>query len=162
LVKVIDQRLVDELGDQAKAAPRKRSHFNLHEQLDNPVQRLLIALDSNSYVTPHYHPQSNKWELMVGLEGVVVVLIFGVNGEVLERYLVGGDGDAKMIEIPAGAWHSVFSMSDSAVILEVKEGPYTPSSPGCFASWAPAEGDQDIALWLRWARQAKVGDSYSG
>ncbi len=161
MVKIVQQGTIDQLLDDASKSPRKRSHYNLHDHLDSPVQRLLIGLKQGTYVTPHCHQEVNKWELMVVLKGTVGLLLFEPDGSVHARYELSNTGDTTAIEIPPGIWHTVFPVSEIAVIMEVKEGPYLPNSPASFAPWAPAEGVPETKLWLNWASTARVGDHYA-
>ncbi len=159
-MKLVHKTMLNELVNEAEKSPRKRSHFNLHERFESPVQRLVIGLTQGSYVTPHQHSQANKWELMVVLKGAVGLLLFEANGQVQARYELSDKGDNLAMEIPSGTWHSLFPISETALILEIKEGPYIPNTPGCFATWAPAEGEKEAASWLRWALCAGPGDRY--
>jgi cupin fold WbuC family metalloprotein len=51
----------------AAASARKRSHLLLHADHHDPVQRLLIGLEPESYVRAHVH--SEQWEMIVLLRG---------------------------------------------------------------------------------------------
>ena len=157
----LDNQLFQKLLDEAKISPRKRSHFNLHKELDEPVQRLCIALKKGTYVRPHHHPKSNKWELMLALKGTVALLTFDHQGVLLERLLLNTTDSVNGIELKPNTWHTVTPVSDDAVILEIKEGPYTPTEPSDFASWAPAEGDNNVLDFLQWLEEASPGDKYS-
>ena len=46
---VIDKELLDGVTAQAKASPRLRMNYNLHETLDAKAQRLLNALEPYPY-----------------------------------------------------------------------------------------------------------------
>ena len=48
-----------QLADAAAASTRRRSHILLHADHQDQVQRLLIALEPDSYVRPHVH--SEQW-----------------------------------------------------------------------------------------------------
>jgi len=150
----------DKLLLQAHESPRKRSHYNLHKELTEPVQRLCIALVKGTYVRPHYHPQSNKWELMLVLRGAVSLVIFDNEGKVLEKLLLSQGDELSGIELEPNTWHTVCPLTDEAVILEVKEGPFTPTKESDFAVWAPAEGDEKVVAFLNWQEGANTGDSY--
>jgi len=156
----LDNYFFENLLSQAKDSPRKRSHYNLHTELDEPVQRLCIALNKGTYVRPHHHPKSNKWELMLALRGSVTLIIFDKNSEILERLLLSQGESLSGIEIKPGTWHSVIPHTDEAVILEIKEGPYTPTEQSDFAAWAPAEGEKDVENFLSWLEIAKPGERY--
>ncbi|WP_417647702.1 WbuC family cupin fold metalloprotein [Escherichia coli] len=49
---------------------RKRAHYLLHQSYEEKVQRLLIAFLENSYVEPHFHKNSNQWEMFIVIKGV--------------------------------------------------------------------------------------------
>lgn len=144
------------LSEMAAAAPRRRMNRNLHERPDDPVQRLLNALEPGTYVRPHRHASPPKWELFALLAGAVAVLLFDDDGTVTERVDLGGE--AVLAEIPAGRWHSLAALAPGSVVLEVKPGPYEPLSDKDFAAWAPAEGDPAAAALEAWLRTAKRGE----
>ena len=157
----LDDQFFERLLSDAHQSPRKRSHYNLHKELDEPVQRLCIALKKGTYVRPHHHPKSNKWELMLALKGSVALLIFDENGNVLERLQLDPGNTVSGIELKPNTWHTVFPVSDEAVILEVKEGPFTPTEPTDFAEWAPSEGEDNVEEFLLWMKDAKIGDRFT-
>jgi hypothetical protein len=64
------------------------------------------------------------------------------------------------LELKPNTWHTVYPLSNEAIIIEVKEGPYTPSVEGDFAVWAPKEGEQLSVNFLEWVKSAKVGDKF--
>ena len=157
----LDNTLFDDLIQQAKQSPRKRSHFNLHQSLEEPVQRLCIGLVKGTYVRPHYHPQANKWELLMCLQGTVGLVIFDREGQILDRYTLGPNETISATESEANTWHTVYPISDEAIIFEVKEGPYTPTEPSDFAAWSPPEGDTAVTDFLDWVETAKAGEHFS-
>ena len=84
MYKLVDQQLCLRPGREAQASPHKRSHYNLHEELTDPVQRLCIALHQGSYVQPHRHPEDFKWEMMLIISGTVRMLIFDDIGKLID------------------------------------------------------------------------------
>lgn len=157
-MKRIDQTLLTTLSTQAAASPRKRAHHNLHPQLDDPAQRLCIAMEPGTYVRPHRHMQPETWEILLILSGAVALLIFDESGKVLERIELAAGGEVTAVEIPANTWHAVASLKTGTVVFEVKQGPYAPISEVNYASWAPAEGVQAEAV-EGWYHRAQVGDA---
>ena len=157
-------RLNNELfhGLLAKAAEssRKRSHYNFHENEEDAVQRLCIALKQGTYVRPHQHTRKNKWELLLILSGAVNFVVFDNKGEIIEKLDLSLEGSQRGIEIKPNTWHTVYPTSDEAIILEVKEGPFTPTKESEFASWAPLEGQSGVDEFLRWLVSASVGEKY--
>ena len=157
-MKRIDQTLLTTLSTQAATSPRKRAHHNLHPQLDDPVQRLCIAMEPGTYVRPHRHMQPETWEILLILSGAVALLIFDDSGRVLERIELTAGGEVTVVEIPANTWHAVASLKAGTVVFEVKQGPYAPISEVNYAPWSPTEGAQTEVL-EGWYHRAQVGDS---
>ena len=156
----MDEALFAELLQEAQKSPRQRSHHNLHSSYDDPVQRLLIGFLKGTYIRPHYHTQPNKWEMMLVLRGSVGVVLFDRAGVVQKRHELSQHGYLSGVNIVPGTYHTIFPLTDTAIVLEVKEGPYTPAKPEDFAAWAPAEGDAAVGRFLEWAEKAIVGGTY--
>ncbi|MBV8634127.1 MAG: WbuC family cupin fold metalloprotein [Burkholderiaceae bacterium] len=142
---------LDQLTTTAQQAPRQRSNTNFHPQLDAPVQRLAIAMEPETYVRPHRH--RNSWELLNVLRGAFEVIVFTEQGEITERIRLSAD-KVRVLEMPAGTWHSVLSLEPGSVVFEVKQGPYVPLGPEDLADWAPVEGSPEVAGWLASMRPA--------
>lgn len=157
-MKRIDRTLLATLSTQAAASPRKRAHHNLHPQLDDPIQRLCIAMEPGTYVRPHRHMQPETWEILLILSGAVALLIFDDNGAVLERVELAAGGEVTAVEIPANTWHAVVSLQAGTVVFEVKQGPYAPINEINYATWSPADGAQAESL-EGWYRHAQAGDT---
>ncbi|MBT5925642.1 MAG: WbuC family cupin fold metalloprotein [Verrucomicrobia bacterium] len=149
MLKKIDTALIVDCFKKAKQSPRKRSHFNLHEKLEAPVQRLCIAFVEGTYVRPHRHPASNKWELLIAVQDSSLLVIFDENGGISEHFELSPNGPMSAIEIPPNTWHTIFPADKESVVMEIKEGPYTPSKPEHFAPWSPEEGSPDADAYLR-------------
>ncbi|UXI03402.1 WbuC family cupin fold metalloprotein [Photobacterium sp. TY1-4] len=161
MFRVVDQALLDELLAQAHQSPRKRSHLAFHADFEAPVQRMVIGLAAGTYVRPHMHPQTNKWEMLFLVRGSVLLLMFDPQGVVTERIIFSANNQTCGIEMAPGTWHTILPLEGDAAILEVKQGPYDPADVTAFADWAPAEQDAESDDFLRWAELAQVGDKYS-
>ena len=85
----------------AAASTRKRSHLLLHADQQDRVQRLLIALEPESYVRPHVHGE--QWEMIVLLRGRFDFLIFDPQAELVQRLAMSIA--SPVVQIPRGAWH---------------------------------------------------------
>ncbi len=114
------------LFESAKDSPRKRSHLNLHASYDEKVQRLFIALTKGSYVEPHYHELPHQWEMFVVINGLLRVCHYNSDGSVASERLVGDGQCVKAFEFLPNDIHSVECISDTALMLEIKEGPFDP------------------------------------
>ena len=157
-LKIIGQNLLQQLSEQAANSPRLRKNYNLHPVLDDPVQRLCNAMEPDTYVRPHRHPEEDKWELFVILEGRALVLTFDDTGTTTGRVELCSAGPVYGVEIPTNTWHTVCALETGTVLFEVKKGPYHPLSDKDFASWAPEEGNMDCDKYLAWYKQADIGN----
>ncbi len=156
----INDSVLQRLQEKAAAAPRRRANFNLHQTLEDPVQRFLNAIEPGSYVRPHRHRSPLRWELFTALTGLAAVLLFDDDGTVLERTEIAAGGPVHAVEIPAGAWHTIAALESGTVLFEFKQGPYVPVTEKDFAPWAPAEGEPGCRALEQWFHQAGIGDPF--
>ena len=52
--------------------------------MDEPVQRLLNALEPNTYLPPHRHLQAQKQEIFLVLRGSVLTFLFDDKGTITQ------------------------------------------------------------------------------
>lgn len=161
-MKLIDNALFDALCTEAQEAPRRRAHHLFHRSHGELVQRMLIALQPGTYFRPHRHLDPPKWELLLVLKGAAAWLGFDDEGRVSARLEAGAHRGSKGLESPEGAWHALVCLATDTVIFECKPGPFAPVAPEDFAPWAPAEGAEEGADYVRWMLRAQRGDRYSG
>lgn len=144
-----------ELCVQAHEAIRKRAHMNLHESLNAPVQRLFISLQPDTYIRPHRHPESNKWEQFVLIQGALDLLTFHDDGRIRERIRMSSDA-ARAVVVPAGDWHTYICQRPDTVALEIKEGPYIATDETDFGPWSPVAESAQVPSYLERLRQYKT------
>lgn len=161
-MKLIDNALLASLIAKAKDAPRKRAHFNLHPELNDPVQRLCIAMEPETYVRPHRHSDPETWEVLLILRGSLALNIFDERGTVVQRTVLNARGPVTAVEFERNTWHAPVSLESGTVVFEIKQGPYRSIEDANHASWAPREGEPAADRFLDWYRSAKVGDRPSG
>ena len=156
-MKLLPRSLLDELAARAAAVPRGRAHHNIHASPEDPVQRFIVVAQRDSYFRPHRHIA--RAELALVLRGKVEVVSFDEHGRVTARHEVG-EGTANMAyETPPAAWHTVIAAVNGTAFLEIKQGPYDPSTSSEFAAWAPAEGTAPVADFQHWLRSALPGEA---
>jgi cupin fold WbuC family metalloprotein len=159
-MKIIDKRLFDRLCEAADDDPRRRVHELLHQSHDDPVQRMVMAMQPGTYVRPHRHPDPAKWELLLVLRGAAAVLHFDDQGRVTHRVEAGAHRGAKGLETAAGTWHALVCLSADTVLFECKPGPFDPTRDYDFAAWAPSEGADNAGDCVRWMLRAEVGQRF--
>ena len=154
-MKIIDKQLLDETTERAKASPRLRINYNFHETLDDPINRLLNALEPDTYLRPHRHCNPDKNEIFLLLRGKVAVFLFDDDGHVTETLLLDPINGYYGAEIPAGIWHGLLVLESGSVIYEIKEGPFAPLTPENMAPWSPAAEDtKEVEEYMKCLRRS--------
>jgi len=148
MLKIISNKLLSELSQKAALLPRKRLNLNFHEELTDPINRMLNAFEPGTYIQPHKHENPDKREVFIILKGALVVVIYDESGNPTDFALLDSKKGTYALEIPPGVWHSVISLESGTVVYEIKDGPYLPISDKNFASWAPKEGDPNCDEYL--------------
>ncbi|ECC8734766.1 TPA: WbuC family cupin fold metalloprotein [Salmonella bongori] len=126
-MRLIDKDQLESLYEQAEQSERLRAHLLMHRSHQEKVQRLLIALVKGSYVEPHYHELPHQWEMFIVIAGQLQVCLHGEDGKVIKQFVAGDGTGISVVEFSPGDIHSVVCMSQRALMLEVKEGPFDPS-----------------------------------
>ena len=148
MVKIISDKLLNELSQKASSLPRKRLNLNFHEDLADPINRMLNAFEPGTYVQPHKHENPDKREVFIVLRGSLVLVIFDDSGNPIDFVLLDPQKGTYAIEVEPGIWHSVISLESGTVVYEIKDGPYIQPIDKNFAPWAPKEGDEKCAEYL--------------
>jgi len=122
---VINQSLLNQLTEQAKASPRLRMNYDLRNSEDDGSQRMLNAIEPGSPERIHRHQHTS--ETVVCIRGRVVEEFY----DELERICTDSivltpNGPNVAINIPAGQWHSIRAVESGSVVLAVKDGKYEP------------------------------------
>ena len=156
MIKNITTAELHELAKKAADSDRRRSHLNVHDALDAQVQRLFIATEPETYMRPHRHAESHKWEFFVVLEGAIDLLIFEEDGTLHQRIPMVPD-KTRAVEVPPGSWHAYVCQQSGTLALEVKEGAYIPTPEADFAPWSPAENTPGAPKFRDWMRTAQPG-----
>lgn len=134
-MQLIDNIQLQNLFEEAVRSERLRSHLLLHHSHQDRVQRLIIAMVEGSYVEPHYHELPHQWEMFSVLQGVIKVTLHAFDGEIIRSFKAGPDKEVSIIEFAPGDIHSIECMSPTALLLEIKEGPFDPEYAKAFPQW---------------------------
>ncbi|MFP4469906.1 MAG: WbuC family cupin fold metalloprotein [Bacteroidales bacterium] len=145
----IDDNILDQTSSKARQTDRKRMNHNFHPQLEDPINRLLNAMEPGTYIQPHKHEDPDRFEVFLALRGRFVVFTFDDEGRIADHVMLDPREGRYGVEIPARTYHSLISLEPGSVAYELKEGPYLPFSAKNFAPWAPAEGDAGVDEYMR-------------
>ena len=144
-MKLINKQLLDETTEKAKQSPRLRMNFNFHENLNDPINRLLNAMEPDTYLRPHRHMNPDKNEVFLLLRGKVAIFIFDNEGNITQTEILDPLNGIYGGEIPAGVWHGLLVLESGSVIYEIKEGPFAPLAAENMAPWSPAIEDKEAS-----------------
>lgn len=121
---LLEKAILNKLTDSARFSPRLRMNYNLHQSLEDSVQRMFNAIEPGSVIPIARHPESN--ETLILLQGRLQVLIFDDNREIVEDVILDKEIGNIGYHIPKGTWHTVRSLESGTVLFETREGPYRP------------------------------------
>ena len=154
-IKKYNLSLLDDLVSISKMDPRSRKSFNLHEHYFDSCQKIINAINEDSYIAPHRHVLDPKTETLLAISGCFALIIFDNKGIPIDTIKFGAKGcpvDSFAyfgVDIPPDAWHTIIALQPNSVLLEIKAGPFNPSMAKEFAPWAPLEGSSESAAYLK-------------
>ncbi|GAB6057726.1 WbuC family cupin fold metalloprotein [Desulfonatronum parangueonense] len=149
--QAVDARLLRQKATDAARNPRLREIHILHAGDEDPMHRMLNALQPGTYARPHRHLHPPKSEGFVILQGSAGVVVFDQTPDGIreERVLLDRERGDFAVDVRAGVWHTILALAPDTVIYEVKPGPYAPATDKDFAPWAPPADSVDAAKYLR-------------
>lgn len=151
-MRYFDNLFFENLIFSAKKNRRKRQHSNIHNDYLDSCQKLFNAIEPESYIRPHRHLRDPRDELLVAIHGSMAFILFddvGLIKEIKKFSSRADNNDCKVIEVNASEWHTIVSLEEGSILLEVKSGPFNPDLPKDLASWAPLEGSEEARIYLK-------------
>jgi len=145
---IIEQATVDEAVLYSRTSPRKRVIKPFHKRPEDPLHRMLNAVQPGTYVRPHRHLYPPKSEAWILLRGKVLFFTFHDDGRVKTSIELAAGSPRFGVDLVPGVYHTFVTLEADTVLFEVKNGPYAPETDKAFAPWAPAEGDAGVAEYL--------------
>ena len=146
--QIIDRDFLERVSSQAKASPRRRRNHNFHASESDTCNRLLNAIEPDSYIQPHCHHESAKDETLIIVRGRLGVIFFDERGAVTATAMLAPAGESVGVNIPHGMYHTLVALDPGSVFFEAKAGPYAPLTSQEKAPWAPAEGEPRASSYL--------------
>lgn len=142
-IQLINKELLSDLHNKAIASDRLRMNFDLRTSPADTSQRMLNALQPDTYVPIHRHLKTS--ETVICLEGCLDWVFYDElpnmdaggpihDGETTQdktcfvetaRFRVCPREDTYGIQVPQAAWHSII-VHEPSTILEAKDGAYIP------------------------------------
>ena len=122
---VITKEILDELTEQAKENPRLRQSLDLRNSADDQSQRMLNALEPGTVMPIHRHKGSS--ETCVCIRGHFEEYFYDSEGRLTD--IIDMVPGGVVLNIERGQWHSLKCLESGTVLLEAKDGSYTPLGP---------------------------------
>ncbi len=125
---IINNIVLNNLSDQAKANPRLRQNLDLRNNEADKSQRMLNAIEPGSEMPIHRHKYTS--ETVVCLRGRLVEEFYDDLERRCTDYIeLSPQGPIVAVNVPAGQWHTVRALESGSVLLECKDGKYEPLGP---------------------------------
>lgn len=147
MAQLLTREIIDATRADARLSARKRAIFKFHSP-EERCQRMINVLCRGTYVQPHRHLDPPKVEHFTILEGKVAYVSFTENGEVAAVVCMDSQGPIYGVDIKPGEIHSLVCLSDEAVMHEIIDGVYDPTTHKDFMSFAPSETDPHVQTYL--------------
>lgn len=145
----ITSKQCEELSVIAAHHNRKRTIHNFHEGASDLLQRMINAMEPETYVQPHKHDNPDKREVFIALSGEALVVEFADDGEISDHAIIKPLSACMAVEIPPKIYHAIYALKRGTILYEVKDGPYDVATDKVFASWAPAENSKDSEMYKK-------------
>lgn len=145
----LSQQFLAQLSVLSKDSPRLRHHYNLHNDYNDPCQRLFNVIEPNSYIRPHKHMGLNSTETLIAVRGAFALVTFDDVGYVDKVFKFSAcHSELFGVEVPCDTWHMLIALEEASTIFEVKAGPFDPQEEKMFAGWAPEENSLEARKFL--------------
>jgi cupin fold WbuC family metalloprotein len=150
LARFVTHKDLELLRQDAMMTSRKRLHLNVHRNYEDNPQILYNCLTRGNYMRPHRHMLDRRQEFFVCLSGEALLVLFSDTGEIESTIPMAAEGESKVSSVMVDplSWHTLICLSEEAMLLEVKPGPFLPNMAKEYASWSPEEGDPNGLLFL--------------
>lgn len=145
---VITRAMVAEVAAEAQVNVRRRQNRNFHPSEESRCQRLLNAIEPDSYIRPHRHLDVEKDEAFVLMSGRLAIITFDDDGTVTETAVLSAASGNLAVELPHGVYHTALSLESSTVFYETKAGPYRQLTAAEVAPWAPEAGSLPASAYF--------------
>ncbi len=143
----IDEQTIKDLIEKSRVLPKKRASHIVRSFRDKGLPSVLFnVLQLGTYVCPHRHISEKGKEILIPINGNLVIILFDEQGNITENIHLSPD-KISYLEIPSKTFHTIIAKESDIVLCEIymdnhkDDGEYKE-----FAPWAPeecsSEGDE--------------------
>ena len=97
---LIHSSLMKQLVQETRISKLQRMNYNFH-QLEDAANRMLNAIEPESYIQPHRHVEPPRDEAFLVLRGRGAILLFNDKGVVEHVFLLDSASENLGLDIPA-------------------------------------------------------------
>lgn len=108
----------------SRDSERRRMIQPFHRSAEEPLHRMLNAVQPDSYVRPHRHLAPPKHEAFIVLRGALAFFTFDDEGSVVTATTLGPTQGAFGVDVQPGVFHTLVAREPDTLLYEVKTGPY--------------------------------------
>ena len=136
---IVDRDQIEAMIAVARTQPNGRARLLLHENLQDSLHEMIIALPATSCDHPHINYKSGK--SFTAVSGQFAVMCFSDDGSETTAVVLsaGAWRGAYMTRLQRPAWHTIIPLEGDTAFIETIVGPFTGNT---FAEWFPAAGTE--------------------
>ncbi len=141
----IDRKMVAHLKELARSSDGpQNARISLHGSPDHIHHEMIVLHHRHFYYRPHKH--LTKGESCKIIEGALVYYVFNDVGNIADSYVLNAEGEGLIYRLEEKTWHSSYPISEYAIFLESKPGPYLGEGDSLFPEWAPDGSDEGAGI----------------
>jgi cupin fold WbuC family metalloprotein len=136
---IVDRDQIEVLIAAARTQPNGRARLLLHENRQDSLHEMIIALPATSCDHPHINYKSGK--SFTAVSGQFAVMCFSDDGSDATAVVLsaGSWPGAYMTRLRRPTWHTIIPIEGDTAFIETIGGPFTGNR---FAEWFPAAGTE--------------------
>ncbi len=135
----VTRKFIDTLKQKALHNPSKKYRYCLHQNPESTLHEMVIVTTKQDMKYPDKHMDTTESNII--LEGKLLVVFFRENGEIQNTFVLEPD-NTFYYRCERNQYHMTIPLTDVAVYVEIKEGPFNENS-NVYPAWAPDKDDID-------------------
>lgn len=135
----VTQKLVDELIQKALDHPEKKYRYCLHQNVKDSLHEMVLVTTKEDVKYPDKHTETTESNIV--LRGKLLVILFEEDGKIKEAFILSSE-EMFYYRCKKNQYHMTIPLTDVAVYIEIKEGPFDENS-NTFPAWMPDRGNKD-------------------
>lgn len=147
-VVCVSESHVAQAVQASRESERARVILPFHKSHEDPLHRMLNAMQPATYVQPHRHLTIPKAEVFLVLKGAIDFIVFDEEGTITHALLLRAGSPNFGVDLAPGLFHTFLVRERDTVLYEIKCGPYTGNNDKDFADFAPPEGSDRVPTYL--------------